>query len=595
MRREHGHGRTPWVVALIAGISAATTRADGDCACFSLCHPEEVRAFLIRLPRVESESSPWYAYLTAVYNTDRVPLPVDLRSFGAFQLPLNARQYGQLHIPWARRQCGGPQGRSMAPPCARSECERWLNLTAAREEEAASWEATPLYKEHTLHGKFYSWADGSLPTAAFSMAPMPVQHAERLGAADGDSRALGDRQHVMVRVRLQGDINPRFHRAGLEPYNLYIWPEDSRLRAPREGSWAEVTRTLYNWNPEGVLYGCFFTQLMEPFPRGSGVFVRKGKSLFTATKAAAISWAAELGTKNVAPAPSPPRALASEAAWAAHAAKVWASRAAAIANMSDCPSTRRPRPSAAGMNGSGMARARAEGERGCVQKQPVEPADAAGWAAAAAAAAAAELARRGSSTAGRAADADAAAAGAERARAAADATAAAEAARTAKSFARPASARLVRRSRVAPGQRNHCAPWRKAPHDLASLASAALPGGRATSLLWFKHLDDVMLAGCARQMGFDTVEVGTTPWYRPELVIAGPECTWPGQPSPPGECGAPETPLRTGWHAERPCACTPGDRQACAGSGRREARELLNCGVAPLCQVRNVSMTRNDS
>jgi hypothetical protein len=45
------------------------------CACFSLCHPDEVRAFFIRLPVVTTEDSPWYDYLRAIYHTDSVPLP----------------------------------------------------------------------------------------------------------------------------------------------------------------------------------------------------------------------------------------------------------------------------------------------------------------------------------------------------------------------------------------------------------------------------------------------------------------------------------------------------------------------------------------
>ena len=80
------------------------------CTCFSLCHPEEVigylapahcsatlppvqryspffahctfqaRYFFLRLPIVAHEASPWYPYLLAVYHTDSVPLPFDLRT-----------------------------------------------------------------------------------------------------------------------------------------------------------------------------------------------------------------------------------------------------------------------------------------------------------------------------------------------------------------------------------------------------------------------------------------------------------------------------------------------------------------------------------
>jgi hypothetical protein len=76
-----------------------------ECACFSLCHPEEVTArhsfylathysllthycslqvqhFFFRLPIVTHEASPWYPYLLSVYHTVSVPLPFDLRTLG---------------------------------------------------------------------------------------------------------------------------------------------------------------------------------------------------------------------------------------------------------------------------------------------------------------------------------------------------------------------------------------------------------------------------------------------------------------------------------------------------------------------------------
>lgn len=40
----------------------------------------QARYFFLRLPIVTHEASPWYPYLLAVYHTDSVPLPFDLRT-----------------------------------------------------------------------------------------------------------------------------------------------------------------------------------------------------------------------------------------------------------------------------------------------------------------------------------------------------------------------------------------------------------------------------------------------------------------------------------------------------------------------------------
>ena len=93
---------------------------------------------------------------------------------------------------------------------------------------------------------------------------------------------------------------------------------------------------------------------------------------------------------------------------------------------------------------------------------------------------------------------------------------------------------------------------------------------------------------------------------RPELVLTSPECTWPGQRRPLEVCAAPETELRTGWWAERRCACeerapavcpmgpggaTPHDllvqqqRQKPGGRApRNQTIEVLNCGSLQLCE-----------
>lgn len=58
---------------------------------------------------------------------------------------------------------------------------------------------------------------------------------------------------------------------------LGLWPL-SRLRAYTQGA------------PDGILYGCWYTQLLEPFARGTGIAVRAGRQLQFLSKAAAKHW-----------------------------------------------------------------------------------------------------------------------------------------------------------------------------------------------------------------------------------------------------------------------------------------------------------------
>ena len=81
-----GNGQQPAPrphVAMSASQHDNDSQPASECACFSLCHPEEVRYFFIRLPIVTHEASPWYPYLLAVYHTLAVPLPFDMRTLGA--------------------------------------------------------------------------------------------------------------------------------------------------------------------------------------------------------------------------------------------------------------------------------------------------------------------------------------------------------------------------------------------------------------------------------------------------------------------------------------------------------------------------------
>ena len=133
---------------------------------------------------------------------------------------------------------------------------------------------------------------------------------------------------------------------------------------------------------------------------------------------------------------------------------------------------------------------------------------------------------------------------------------------------------------------------------------------RWTVLQRLVDFGDNTLAACARETGYDRVLMNSGASSRPELILATPECTWPGQTHPLSVCTAPETDLRTGWRAERRCACaqsapevgcpgTGGGRDAGptatvgiprAGAARNRSLEVLNCGGFQMCPTRPSSV-----
>jgi hypothetical protein len=155
------------------------------CSCWSWCHPQEVSDFFHRLPVVHSTGSPWVSYLRALYGREDVPLPLDLGSFGAFRLPPDNALVlgGGLGLPFSHRCDKATAMRARMPPCFEAgfegtrragteRCEKWLNLTEARESTRPRMpdEKLSLQKSNYLELRW------ELPPAASSE---PIQRSQR--------------------------------------------------------------------------------------------------------------------------------------------------------------------------------------------------------------------------------------------------------------------------------------------------------------------------------------------------------------------------------------------------------------------------------
>ena len=97
----------------------------------------------------------------------------------------------------------------------------------------------------------------------------------------------------LTEVTLMGDINSASaaQRTRMEPYILLRFAAAAEQRAPPSEAPFEVLRNAYPGAPDGVLYGCWLTALLEPFPRGTGIALHAGRTLSFVSKAAAKHWA----------------------------------------------------------------------------------------------------------------------------------------------------------------------------------------------------------------------------------------------------------------------------------------------------------------
>ena len=226
-----------------SGSSTVTTRR---CRCpgISMCSNYSMAAALLRMPdQLVDAASPWYGYLSTVYRSTALPLPLALGTLEAFYpallpLPSCAKD---AHFTLAEERLWHAEwlnGSAIAPAmsaCSAAECSRWFPKSAPSEAAIRTFVSTRSY----------------------------VRVAARNAS---DERMFG---HVVVlqRPALQRlphgqTMGPR--RAHLRPSQLTSKPASTLGRH----AWVEVTRTAFPG--EGTRdYGCWFHPAV-----GSGVFIK---------------------------------------------------------------------------------------------------------------------------------------------------------------------------------------------------------------------------------------------------------------------------------------------------------------------------------
>ena len=238
----------PILVAAVPNASsqALPTRRENSgaqCQCFSACSALDLRAFLARVPRwINASSSPWYAYLAAVYQTD-VPLPFDLSKlryihhhgvhFNDIEWPMARcrHRHGKAH-PILGVGIDPPMVALETPKCAQEACQRWATTSVDQSAAAAL-------------GLLSSKGDSpvGLHVELYADRTLRASRGTRWWTTDGASSS-----------------------------------SDAEMGAASDGSWVEVMRWAKSYESMGG-YGAWFARTS-----GSGIWLNVGRSWRAADK-----------------------------------------------------------------------------------------------------------------------------------------------------------------------------------------------------------------------------------------------------------------------------------------------------------------------
>ena len=177
------------------GVARKHTSTSPRCRCpgVSVCSNYTLASFMMRMPSIVSDThSPWVGYLSAVYRSKTLPLPVDLRPFEAFYpalLPVApCTKTSHLEIAEERRwqrawsTSGGSARRRPAQGnisssissrisatttepsavCSRAVCEAWFPNPTPSDADVLAFTATRSYVRVAAHNRTDTRAFGSV-------------------------------------------------------------------------------------------------------------------------------------------------------------------------------------------------------------------------------------------------------------------------------------------------------------------------------------------------------------------------------------------------------------------------------------------------
>lgn len=270
--------------AMSSSDASASDAQEASCTCFSTCHPADVQRIFAQLPVVRSELSPWYAYLRWIYGGSEgyssVPLPVDMRLFGAIVLPFG-EDATRLSMPFANRCAPNYElPRNVVPRCPHATCEPWFShdrVANLRPWRAVKTQATGIKGAGLNLTGDVTWErageGGGTQVVTLSFSKKSAR-TRGLGQFP-DNFAAGTSIHFFkAGLSAGGRKGAVAHNA--DPIVVMRWANG---RAPdmSNHSFVEVMRHR-SAMPEGIVYGCWYFFLSPPYSRGTGVMLNLGKT-----------------------------------------------------------------------------------------------------------------------------------------------------------------------------------------------------------------------------------------------------------------------------------------------------------------------------
>lgn len=227
-----------------------------------MCSNYTLASFMMRMPSIVSDThSPWVGYLSAVYRSKTLPLPVDLRPFEAFYpalLPVApCTKTSHLEIAEERRwqRAWSTSGGSARRRSAHGN----IGTTSSSSRiSATTTEPSAVCSKAVCEAWFPNPTPSDADVVAFTATRSYVRVAARNRT---DTRAFGS---VVVLQRPAAARKPRGQSMG--PRRIHIQP--SAMATPGAAHvWIEIMRTAFPG--EGYRgYGCWAHPAV-----GSGVFV----------------------------------------------------------------------------------------------------------------------------------------------------------------------------------------------------------------------------------------------------------------------------------------------------------------------------------
>jgi hypothetical protein len=320
---------------------------ESGCSCMGWCDKAQLSAFFSGLsgpsPINSSNSSPWHRYVRHVYNTERLELPLDLTTFGFFTMPsmqprLSSRwsSHAQLFPPFVfDTSCRPPPSTGAHPSAERTS---WCGVSACR-----AYSSVPMPGLRLNLSKLAPWPWNWQPALRHQHGLYAVEHKVfyvrgSTGAAAATTVGQDGTRNTRWKTKFE------FSRPGR--ISLYRSAGDHAPIPVRNHSFVEVFRTRRSHSffrhstatgkgapprlstllltpHEGVNWGCWFSPLLPPWHRGSGIFVNVGRTLVVSGRrhAKALFKLPSPSSTSTTPRSSPPaRALASTHSTAASGA-----------------------------------------------------------------------------------------------------------------------------------------------------------------------------------------------------------------------------------------------------------------------------------